>query len=102
HHINSIRSDNRIENLKLVSKSQHKKEHQTERRFGNFIHRSGTEVVTIPKKVKILNIIDNGEREVFDVVMSEPHRNFVANGFVVHNCGKSIQALGVVKHLSLH
>jgi len=34
-----------------------------------------------------------GETDVYDIVCEDPHRNFVASGFIVHNCGKTVQAL---------
>lgn len=41
----------------------------------------------------VISIEPAGERRVYDIVMADPHRNFVANGIVVHNCGKTPQAL---------
>ena len=37
-----------------------------------------------------------GDRPVYDLVMAEPARNFVAGGFVVHNCGKTTTLRAIV------
>ncbi len=47
----------------------------------------------IPNMKRITNIKEKGKQEVYDIVMEEPYRNFVANGIIVHNCGKTIQVL---------
>ncbi len=39
------------------------------------------------------------EIDVYDIVMEDPHRNFIANNIVVHNCGKTVQSL---MYLKLH
>jgi len=49
--------------------------------------------------VKIAKVIEKsqgdpqGYKTVYDLVMAEPHRNFTANGIVVHNCGKTKYAI---------
>lgn len=43
----------------------------------------------------IISINYAGKKPVYDIVMADPYRNFVANGIVVHNCGKTPQAIGV-------
>jgi SWI/SNF-related matrix-associated actin-dependent regulator 1 of chromatin subfamily A len=94
HHKNKNRSDNRIENLELLTKKEHAKIHKCERNFKNFIHKNGNEIITIPKKEKIIKIEISDFIDVYDIIMEDPYRNFVANGIVVHNCGKTIQAIG--------
>ncbi|KPV63095.1 MAG: FAD-dependent thymidylate synthase [Candidatus Bathyarchaeota archaeon BA1] len=42
-----------------------------------------------PKLVKIKGITYLGERDTYDLIMKEPHHNFVANGIVVHNSQQS-------------
>lgn len=45
----------------------------------------------------ISSITPVGKIHVYDLVMEHPHHNFVANGIVVHNCGKTAQFLSYAK-----
>jgi len=92
HHINGIRHDNRAENLELHTKSSHAEKHGKAGTFANLDGGRGR-VFFVPKPDSVVSIIPDGETRVFDLVMSDPYRNFVADGFVVHNCGKSLSAI---------
>lgn len=87
HHKNRNRSDNRIENLELITVSEHHIEHKRHRNFGLYI---------TPKDDEITEIVYCGLKKVYDIVMDDPYRNFVANGIVVHNCGKTLQAIASI------
>jgi hypothetical protein len=60
---------------------------------GQAVWVNGGKVVFIPKEDRVSSVRADGETHVYDIVCADPHRNFVANGIVVHNCGKSAQAL---------
>lgn len=45
------------------------------------------------KLEKIIDMGCHGEQDVYDIVMESPYHNFVANGIVVHNCGKTPQTI---------
>ncbi len=49
----------------------------------------------------IVNKCDSFSTDVFDIVMKEPYHNFLANDIVVHNCGKTAQALGYIAYAGL-
>ena len=101
HHKNRIRNDNRFENLELLSLSDHAEKHEVWNHFnrGFFHHASKKEVVMIPRIDTIVSITSCGVEDVYDVVCGDPHHNFVANGIVVHNCGKAYIAAAIVAHL---
>ncbi len=39
------------------------------------------------------------KKEVYDLVMADPFRNFVANGITVHNCGKTPQSIATAEEI---
>lgn len=57
--------------------------------------------MVVPKREKVLSIEDNGESiDVYDIVAADPYRNFIANGVVVHNCGKTPQAIAFLNEVN--
>lgn len=81
HHKDEDRSNDAIENLEVLEHTEHARIHSAER--GNLRY------VAVP--TEILNISSVGVRETYDISMKAPNHNFVANGFVVHNSGKTTQ-----------
>ncbi len=86
HKDEDIRNDS-LDNLVVVNGVAHNREHAKES-HNNLRY----EVVDD----EIVSIRDVGERHVYDVKMEAPFHNVVANGIVVHNCGKSeiLRAIG--------
>lgn len=79
HHINGDCEDNSIQNLKMISRKEHATIHSNEQNFGQ----------GIPSFSKIVKISEDGESDTYDIKCLNPYHNFVANGIVVHNCGKT-------------
>jgi Fe-S cluster biosynthesis and repair protein YggX len=82
HHIDRNHKNNKLENLQLLTNTEHRKIHSLENKF-NFNQ-------GIPYYEKILSITRIGVEDTYDIICKEPYHNFVANGIVVHNSGKSL------------
>lgn len=79
HHIDGDHFNNNISNLALLTKAAHAKK-GVKSSLKNFDYSDVFE--------KITKIEDAGISHVYDISCKKVH-NFVANGFVVHNCNKS-------------
>lgn len=83
HHIDENSENNDISNLAVVFSNIHGLFHATDR-IKNLSF--------VATEDSISSIESVGVKETFDIKMSDPHRNYVANKFVVHNCGKTLLA----------
>lgn len=93
HHIDENKKNNTIENLKLVSPTTHHKEHD----FGKNLKISRWGDRLIAETSKVVSIVKVGIEETYDVHMLGKHHNFIANGLVVHNTGKTLTALKILE-----
>src|SRR6187402_2449732 len=82
HHIDENPHNDVPENLKLISKEEHARLHGKD---GRSKHLGNRDII----KDKIVSIELIGEEMTYDISMKSPDNNFIANGFVVHNSGKS-------------
>lgn len=89
HHKNHVRHDNRTENLEVLPATEHYEHHG---KCGGYLHLDGGKVHFVPKSDTVISIEPDGETDVYDIQMADPGRNFVANGVIVHNCGKTLAA----------
>ena len=81
HHKDENHLNNSLDNLEVLSHTEHWKEHGKE--YGaNFSQ-------GVPVFSPIVSIEYYGEEMTYDIICADPHRNFVANGMVVHNSGKT-------------
>ncbi len=87
HHIDEDHRNDRIENLLVMSASEHGVLHATERH-------NNLRYTIVDSVVKSITPV--GVKETYDLRMLSPFNNYVANEFVVHNSGKTTLALTVV------
>ncbi len=81
HHKDGNHYNNSIDNLEQIKTEDHLKYHSNNN-YSNFSQ-------GIPSFVQVKNIVPLEVEDVYDIGCEEPHHNFVANGIVVHNSGKS-------------
>ena len=80
HHKNEDIHDDSLDNLEIIDAGEHGRIHATER------HNNLRFMVV---EDKIASITPVGDRETYDIRMESPFNNYVANGIVVHNSGKT-------------
>lgn len=95
HHIDENCQNDVLENLEVLTKEEHNKRHKNINL--NALYFKATQE-------KIISIIPCGIIQVFDISMEAPLHNFVAEGFIVHNSGKSVLlgTLSLTEQVSLN
>jgi len=90
HHIDGNRQNNDISNLMLLDdQAAHAAFHgATAYRHFKFVN---------PSIHRVISIEPAGKQMTYDVKVLN-HGNFLANGVVVHNCGKTVQALSWIRY----
>lgn len=91
HHKDRNPKNNELSNLQLLTCKEHKQAHRKEY-LENLSCRSTLQTVRA--------ILPDGEAPTYDLEMAGPH-NFVANGIVVHNSGKTTAAIALVARCKL-
>lgn len=81
HHLDENPLNNHPDNLEVLTHFEHHKRHGEE---GGWRHVTGVTGLST-----IVDITQLGIEETFDIEMDGEPRNFLANGFVVHNSGKT-------------
>jgi intein/homing endonuclease len=90
HHLDENTKNNSLDNLIMICNKEHAKVHAIERH-------NNLRFIAVEDKIKSLR--DVGIKETYDIKCSFPYNNFVANGIVVHNSGKSSIALIMAREL---
>ena len=85
HHINGDSLDNRAVNLEVKPAGDHLSDHGRE---SGWRHVAGR---VTPAAVE--SITSAGDQPTYDLSLAAPMNNYVANGFAVHNSGKSLGAI---------
>jgi SNF2 family DNA or RNA helicase len=88
HHIDHNPTNNHTSNLQCLAAEKHRQHHAT---YDNFKH--GTLAFRTVTAIEPV-----GLEMTYDVICADPYRNFVANGIVIHNCGKTSTAINIVRH----
>jgi superfamily II DNA or RNA helicase len=85
HHRDRNSLNNERSNLELLTETEHLRRHAAEGMGDHVLWQIGAE--------RIASIKEYGEEETYDVGVSDDPHNFLANGFVVHNSGKTVVVL---------
>lgn len=86
HHLDENPRNDSPENLTVMLREDHYSHHLADHYDQDFRPKAIPDTIT--------SITPVGERMTYDISMRSPHNNFVADGFVVHNSGKSALACG--------
>lgn len=81
HHIDGNHKNNEVSNLQKLTKKAHQKIH-----IKDYTNKD----ITYSEAIKVEYV---GLKETYDIVCADPHRNFVTNGIVVHNSGKTFEEI---------
>lgn len=91
HHIDNNHLNNNLSNLAKLTKKDHLKLHGNYNSFGH----------GIPEYSKVKSVKFNKTEDTYDIEMSSPYNNFVANNIVIHNCGKTLTLCAGVIHKAI-
>ena len=95
HHKDENRFNNRLDNLEVLSKADHARLHMLSN--GHKLHK----YINGPRVQKIASIEEIEDKPTYDIKMADPYRNMVADGIVVHNCGKSLCAKVIAGYMQI-
>jgi DNA repair exonuclease SbcCD ATPase subunit len=88
HHKDFNHYNNDITNLECLEKTSHQLIH-SERNKYNFNQ-------GVPVYSRVTSIGCVGVEDTYDIICKDPYRNFVANGIIVHNSGKTKIVMGML------
>lgn len=80
HHLNENPTNNELGNLKVMTHAEHHALHADQ----------GAHVLYKVVTERVVSVIPHGVEMTYDLEVADDPHNFIANGFVVHNTGKSL------------
>lgn len=98
HHKDLNKRNNKFDNLQLMTDLEHKLLHADINKSSlpqfnsniDFVIKNGKKIFFVPQKTKITAICPSKTQQVYDIAIDDAEiHNFVCNGIVVHNCGKT-------------
>lgn len=102
HHRDHDKRNNSLDNLELLTRGEHSRKHALEDVIKDRLHGSSGsrgEVWFRAHPDTVVSVETAGEVDVYDISMQAPAHSFVADGVVVHNCGKTATAIRALKTL---
>lgn len=91
HHRDSDHTNNSPQNLEVVTHEDHHRQHAHDGKTNSVLYKVVTECVT--------SVEPYGMEETYDLEVDDDPHNFIANGFVVHNTGKTMMAAAGAQEL---
>lgn len=85
HHIDHDHLNNDPGNLKVMTHEEHHRLHAAEGKTNSVLFKVVSE--------RVISVERFGEEETYDIEVADDPHNFIVNGFVVHNTGKSLAGL---------
>lgn len=90
HHSDHNPANNSVDNLEVLTHADHHRLHASEGTADHVLFKTTTD--------RVVSVERYGEEETFDIEVDDDPHNFLADGFVVHNTGKTITTiLGLVE-----
>ena len=83
HHLDGDHTNNSVNNLTPLTISEHRKHHA-------LTNKKNLGFIAIPDKITSISTV--GVQSTYDIKMEAPYHNYIADGLVVHNCGKTTLA----------
>lgn len=91
HHIDHDHTNNSPENLEVITHEEHHRQHAHDGKTNSVLYKIATE--------RVVSVEPYGREETYDLEVDDDPHNFIANGFVVHNTGKSVVAAAGAQEL---
>lgn len=94
HHVDRDPSNNDLSNLKVLTHAEHAAQHADEGSTRHVQIKIATE--------RVVHIEPHEPEETYDLEVADDPHNFLANGFVVHNTGKTIWLCNLAYNMRAH